>query len=100
MNCPSCGRPVSDTANICPRCKTHIYHEGQEKHDYKDNPKKAVMVDNKPLKKSRKGLIIVLVIIAILAILLGLFMFFMEPIMEYAKGASWLNWLVELIEGN
>lgn len=105
MNCPNCGRPVTEKANICPRCKTKIYHnaDNDKKNNErnKNNGTQPVSLEDRQKRKKNtflKDLGLVVVIIVVLYLLLvvlaavGWF-----NIADYTKNIGWLNWFTKSI---
>lgn len=97
MNCPNCGRPLSETSNICPRCKTHIQRDAE--HSYNENPRGAAVTDEKPLSKHGfKKFLRVLLAILILVIIAGvLAIIFRDEVIPFAQKHEWLNWLAKFL---
>ena len=99
-NCPNCGRVISDTANICPSCKTKIFHNKETDPNYNpDGTRKTVKVDGKRLKNkggAAKTIISIIVIIALVATVLCFV--FTDKITEFAVNQKW-GWLYWLMQG-
>ena len=100
MNCPNCGRPVSEKANICPRCKTHIYHKDDNKETSQmvDAASGAtVKLDEERLNKKNSVLKEIFLLVIIIVILFVLLYIFKKPVIEFTSSISWLKWLADLL---
>ena len=100
MNCPNCGRPVSPTANICPSCKTKIFHNKATDPNYNpDGTRKTIKVDEKKLKNRHANVKMIISIIFILAvIIIALHFIFLDKLIDFATEHEW-GWYYWILTG-
>ena len=104
MNCPNCGRPLNDRQNICPRCKTHIYHnDGSEEKAENKSTGAASGIDMASRTEKKKGsafktiIYIILILILIPAILILVNILTNGAIATWAEKFTWLEWFANLL---
>ncbi|MBQ9949998.1 MAG: zinc-ribbon domain-containing protein [Clostridia bacterium] len=100
MNCPNCGRPLSETANICPKCKTKIYHNTQGDSNYnEDGTRKTVSLDDRPLKRKGSALKSILLVLLMIIVIIALVMILIpDKVIDFCENISWLEWLADLLK--
>ena len=96
MNCPNCGRPLSEKANICPRCKTKIFHNNNASEEKQEST--PVSMEGRPLKRKNtvlKDILLILLIIIIVIVLCCILI--PDKVVNLIKDVSWMQWLVNLL---
>lgn len=100
MNCPNCGRVINPSANICPSCKTKIYHNKETDPNYNpDGTRKTVRLDDKRLKRkgqTAKTIIWIIVILAVICV--ALHFIFLDKLIAFATEQKW-GWYYWILTG-